>query len=274
VSVIRRDHVTGELVVISGSRGRRPRVVALEPVVHRGPCPFCTPEPQGPRIISNTYPLFVPPEGEHDVVVHGSDHDRLPGDDPEMEIQVFELVAERIATLRHRYAYASWFRNAGAFAGASQPHPHSQIVGSRVIPPVVRHAWEADAEGALGQAKRAGTRTVSGGDVFVFAPEAPGVTGEIRVVPLDGTERFDFASPDVRAKVAIHLAAAMRAVRARGTSALNIALIDGGPPGSRWFFRVMPRASALAGLEVGLGLRAVSEEPEDSARELRRVWDL
>ena len=131
--MIERNPITGDPVIVAPSRAGRPNLYMRDDV-----CPFCpgneamTPpeivrigEPWRVRAFPNKYPATP----QHEIVVDTADHDGAI--DPE---------AVRIYVERYRAidaAHVTIFKNHGPMAGASIPHPHSQIIGTPFVPPRV-----------------------------------------------------------------------------------------------------------------------------------------
>jgi UDPglucose--hexose-1-phosphate uridylyltransferase len=118
------------------------------------------------RLIENKYKIFdnyancpVVPEkfdshgvhflykgcGNHYLVLEHPEHNRVMGLMTSEEIfSVFSLYLEAVSRLsgNPNNLIHIIFKNQGAIAGASQPHAHSQVVGSRVVPAWIRHAMQ------------------------------------------------------------------------------------------------------------------------------------
>jgi UDPglucose--hexose-1-phosphate uridylyltransferase len=175
---VRRNILTGEDVIFSPSRGRRPGAQASEDI-HKDAlgvegCPFCpgheelippilsehgttsAERPWNTRAFANKYPALdadLPPQkadypyptwrghGIHEVIVETPHHEE---DLHEMETEslaaVVETYVERVAKLRdaHPQLYPTLFKNHGRKAGATLRHPHAQLIASPVVPQAVR----------------------------------------------------------------------------------------------------------------------------------------
>jgi UDPglucose--hexose-1-phosphate uridylyltransferase len=166
---VREDPTTGEVVLISSDRKLRPVHLALpaESSMLQSDCPFCPgQEPSVPPRIAqmpvcgdwvasafpNKYPTVVveaegrfavegPWEvrdglGAHEVLVTRS-HDGMSEHE---SVAALTLAQQRVRDLLgdQRLVSFHWVRNRGAWAGASQPHPHSQLLALPFIPPRTR----------------------------------------------------------------------------------------------------------------------------------------
>ncbi len=133
---LRIDQLTGAYVVVTPWRQQRPNR-------RDGLCPFCpggleAPEPYDVRHFPNRWPAL--PDGCHEVIVHGPDHNAsFPVLSEEQAARVVELWSARTAALGSRddVKYVFVFENRGRMIGATIDHPHSQIMAFTMIPPVV-----------------------------------------------------------------------------------------------------------------------------------------
>lgn len=176
---LRQDPTTKDWVVIASERSRRPEQFKreLSPTSQRAPvCPFCpgnehlTPptitELGGEnawrvRVVANKFAAFEPDAphrphqhsffnaqdayGHHEVVIETPVHGTSLG---QMDIsgvrEILRMYRDRHLALREdpRVKLVLAFRNHGLSAGASLAHPHSQIIGTPIIPPGIRRKYE------------------------------------------------------------------------------------------------------------------------------------
>ncbi|MCR4425837.1 MAG: galactose-1-phosphate uridylyltransferase [Firmicutes bacterium] len=294
-------------------------------------CPFCvgnereTPpevqsvrepstEPNTPgwrvRTVPNKFPALTPDgnafEGEvglyqtmsgvgvHEVIIESPAHDLSPG---QLIVDEFEDV---LVSYRKRYRalaedprlkYVLIFRNHGKQAGASLEHPHSQLIATPILPPVVAE----ELEGArcyfentgrcvycdmIREELRAGTRIVFQNDGFlVFEPFASRTPFETWILPRRHTPSFgDISDGELR-----HLAEAMHLTLHRIFEALNdpaynyiihtapLRESDGEASYTHWHVEIMPKLTIAAGFEIGTGIFINTATPEDTAMFLREA---
>lgn len=129
------DALTGERVVIVGSRQSRPNLPS-------DGCPFCVggieaPEPYQVRCFPNRWPPL--PDGRAEVVLYAPEHHATLASLPPHRVRrLVALWAERTEVLGARpdVAYVLIFENRGPEVGATIAHPHGQIYAFDEVPPV------------------------------------------------------------------------------------------------------------------------------------------
>lgn len=176
---IRRDPLSGRMVVVATERRKRPHQLVFRAVAQKTEqaCPFCEgneeltpPEklayrkngiPNGEgwtvRVFDNKFPAFVQEEGEsdlsglfqhvpakgfHEVVVFSTHHDKSLGQLPfDNLVLVLKAIQERLKTLcaEPEVKDVVAIVNHRPEAGASLPHPHAQIFATPIITPLVAH---------------------------------------------------------------------------------------------------------------------------------------
>jgi UDPglucose--hexose-1-phosphate uridylyltransferase len=180
------------------------------------------------------------------------------------------------------------FRNHGARAGASIPHPHSQLIAPNFRPPQI----EREERAARARYEELGAcpycvmieneldtedRLVWTNEAFVvFVPFAAEVPYEMWILPRTHDPEFGRLAAEDRTA----LAQALRAVLQRLHQCLNdpdynffvrTALdYDTSQAHLHWSLRIRPRTTVQAGYEVGTGQRINPSIPERDAAVLRR----
>jgi UDPglucose--hexose-1-phosphate uridylyltransferase len=312
---IRRDPTTGEEVVLSSERTleRRPAHLPDDP----RSCPFCPGQEKYTRptiaaiergggwvarAFANRRPVLIVEEalssrdgllqatsgvGAHEVIVEAPEHAPLHHLPVQRTVDALVLASQRMQDLRRdmRLQTLLWFRNHGVGAGASQAHPHAQIVGLPVVPRRVAAFRERCAEHRARTGRllmqelreveaRAGRAVLEEGPVLAFCPFAPRHPYEVWLVP-------DSAAPHLADAPPVELEAMARAMhtvlgaleRGVGPSPLT-ALAFGAPAQERgdgigWHVRLAPRLLVGAGLEEATGVAVHSVFPEEAAELLR-----
>ena len=251
--------------MIAPGRGRRPGAWLPPPAdptdEELDRCPFCggredrTPpetlrlgDPWRVRVVPNLYPAF----DRQEVVVHGPEHVRsftaLGDDQVALVAEAWRLRIEAARAEGLTYVHA--LVNEGRLAGASLAHSHSQLVALREAPPAV-------------VAERDTVADVLGRDELVVLTRggARAVVHWAGAAPYEGLVAGG-ALPDILTALRDYVAAL---VRVEGPLAWNAWLHDGAAP----HLHVVPRLTALAGIELGAGLYVNVVPPEQAAEALR-----
>jgi UDPglucose--hexose-1-phosphate uridylyltransferase len=293
---VRRNPVSGKLTIIAPGRAGRPSDFKGDGA--RGPCPFCPgnegltppevdavraagtgPDEPGWRVraVPNKYPALA---GMHEVIVHSPDHEAdLEDLGVDGLAEVLEVWRRRIgAVLDAGAAAAALVVNRGKDAGASLAHPHAQLLGTPVVPPLLldelaefeRYRNRYGACVLCDELAGAGPRLVVGGEVAAWVPAASRFPGEVWLAP--GAHEADFRAT-ATGPVARALRRVLLAVRAAtGAAPLNLWLHTAPADlrgGFHWHIEMAPRVSGIAGLELGSDIALVSTDPEAEAAGLR-----
>ncbi len=172
---LRRDLVTGRLVLVAPTRRGSPRDFGAIPLARDAAlCPFCPGRESSTsatrserldtssgrwfaRAFSNLFPMVHPEAtastierptaeaiaaiGDHEVIVESPSHDvDLSEFEDEHARAVFDLYRERYRLMAERDDARAvlMFKNRGPRAGASLKHAHGQVLSLPVVPPGVR----------------------------------------------------------------------------------------------------------------------------------------
>ncbi len=302
-------------------------------------CPFCTGnekmtppevfaiadaprEPDTPgwkvRVVPNKYPaLRIEGElkregigifdvttgiGAHEVIIETPDHHRHMDALSEEELQaVLIAVRERMLDLRkdERFRYILFFRNHGAEAGASLAHPHSQLIATPIIPPVVVSELKC-AKQHFEQKERCifcdlikqelllKDRVVAENEAYVvWEPFASSFPFETWILPKRHLHDFtQLSDEDLRVLGRVLGETLRRLKTALDDPPYNLILHTAPTPHSRparrhywetieydyhWHIEIIPRVTKIAGFEWGAGLHINPTPPEDAAKYLREV---
>lgn len=317
---IRRDPITGDDVVIATERVVE-RPPSPEHDLDPRDCPFCPGnEAHTPptieaivrdgrwvaRAFANRRPALVVEEpfairadgpyqaasglGAHEVLVECPEHEELHRLPVARTADALDLARRRLYDLRRdrRLRILQWFRNAGSGAGASQPHPHGQIVGLPVVVGRLQRAarrardWH-DRHGrpllldVLAADEREGRRILfREGPITALCPFAPRHPYEIWLVPSVARPGLADATDDEIGALAAAMHRALVALARVTADAPYNAVAIGAPegeaaPGFGWHVRMAPRLLTTAGFEEATGLALHSVFPEDAAATLREA---
>jgi UDPglucose--hexose-1-phosphate uridylyltransferase len=229
-------------------------------------CPFCagredrTPpetlrigDPWRVRVVPNLYPAFQ----RQEVVVHAPEHVRTIaelGDD-----QLALVAAAWQERERATPGYLHALINEGRIAGGSLAHSHSQLVWLADVPPAV--AREENLRRALEQ----GVEVLERDGVVATCSYAPRLPYETIIAPL-APEDDPWSSELLAAALGL-LAELVRRLHTIGGAPvpLNAWLHQG----EWWHLELVPRLTALAGIELGAEIYVSTVTPEDAAEQLR-----
>lgn len=296
---LRRNPVNGKLTLVAPDRASRPARHDGRPGGGAGPvCPFCAgrepltppeleavrPEggaPNGPgwrvRVVPNKYPA-VP--GGHEVILHSPDHStELEDLGDEALAEVLQVWRRRIAAQQARgAAAATLIVNRGTGSGASLEHPHEQLLGTPVVPPLLldellefeRYRGRYGSCVLCAEMESAGERLVLDGPMVAWVPAASRFNGELWLASREHEAGLQEA--DLQA-----LAAGLRRVlvaitTVTGGAALNFWLHTApselrGP--FHWHLEFAPRTAAIAGFELGSDIGVVTSDPVAAAAAYR-----
>jgi UDPglucose--hexose-1-phosphate uridylyltransferase len=251
-------------VVFAAGRGARPGawLPELEPPTDEelDRCPFCagreerTPpetlrigDPWRVRVVPNLYPAFE----RQEVVIHSPDHVRSFADlDDGQVLLVAEAWERRRADVPEGELLA--FVNEGRLAGASLPHTHSQLVWLSEPPPAVT----GEVPGRI--AELLGLEVMRRGEVIAAVHPTGAGPYESVIAARDGGGELADGLLLLRDLI-------RRLHAAEGVRPWN-AWLHPGPP---WHVHVVPRLTALAGVELGAGVYVNVLPPELAAERLR-----
>lgn len=321
---LRQDPTTKDWVVIASERARRPEEFKSAPVSAdhgTGICPFCpgnehlTPptitelrsgSAWKARVISNKFAAFradgsrhfhqnsffnsQDAYGHHEIVIETPEHRTSLG---QMDIsgvrEVLAIYRDRHLALREdpRIKLVLAFRNHGLSAGASLAHPHSQIIGTPIIPLRIRRKYEVatrffDDTGECvyctvrnEEQKDARRVIVETSFLTVFHPFASQVPFETWVVPKLHNPSFANIEERELDDLALSLRAVLGAMHASlGNPDYNLIIHtapveDEQKPYFLWHVEIRPLLATPAGFELGTGVFINTAVPEETAAYFR-----
>jgi UDPglucose--hexose-1-phosphate uridylyltransferase len=260
------------------------------------------------QIIPNKYPLLerkdvcarfdlegihqkVDAFGFHEVLIT-RDHDRPLS---KLSIEEIGLV---LRAYRERYKilekdecieYILIFHNQGEMAGASIPHPHSQIVALPITPPDVNKSIEGGKIyfkkfkkcahcSILEREIKEKERVIYKNKYFItISPYASKVPYESRIFPLKHGSDFEKITDEEISYLAKSLKdILLRLNKVLGDPDYNFFIHTSSVKiknslDYHWHIEILPRTYKWAGLELGTGVETVAVSPEATAEQLRKV---
>ncbi len=239
--------------------------------------------------------------GAHEIVIDTPQHDgRLSTMKVTQISDWLQAISERISDLKadKRLIYASVFKNHGTSSGATQFHPHTQIIALPVMPQSLlkrlerglqyyRRHGRSRLEDILANELKAEVRIVSKKGTFTaFCPFASSYPFEVMIASTsESTSLYKLNRDDIG-----HLASLIQEVFQRleaelGNFNYNLAF-DMAPLNSnfenepfmpqlekyyRMNIRIMPRIYRLGGFELSTGIFINPVAPEEAAKLLRET---
>jgi hypothetical protein len=244
-------------------------------------CPFCSgdvpyaPEPATARRAGvlwtscpNRYPAVAgPAAGAH--VVYGGRHDpELTAASPTQQDDWAALLDVQQQLARRSSSWSLLVANVGPTAGASQTHPHGQVLHLEEPPPVVVERTRRLAWPEVARAVVADELTVDVLDgVRLVVPVVPFGPGDLRLVPERDGSVLD-ASPETLAVLITRWTAAVRHEGGRRAPDGKVVVHESVEGGGRWYVDLLAtdQHGPVAGITAFTELDA---PPERRAAALR-----
>lgn len=325
---LRQNLATKEWVIISTERAQKPSELGGKKQKQANPpekdkdCPFCPgnedgsetlatiPGPKGwsVRTIRNKYPALVPNapavpakgklfrrlpgEGTHEVIVESPSHAVSLTDQPLDQVKlVLDAYKDRFAAAAGNFevAMTTLFKNHGAGSGASMIHPHTQLIGSSVVPSGVRHRMDEAQkffeqnnecvfcrmnEEELAQKERLVADTKHFQAYVLFAALSP---FHIWIVPKRHIPAFHEITDAERDDLAVVLQTILKKLK-KGLDDPDYNFVIQSAPQDRgttaafhWYLSLVVRLEKTAGFELGSGMHINTVPPEEAARFLNSI---
>lgn len=250
---------------------------ALSPV-GEVPHPGCTPPGE----------VRINGVGLHEVLIESPRHNDIMALYPIAHVQrVLEACCQRFDNFYadRRVRHVIVFKNQGLDAGASQQHPHSQIVGIPIVPGQVVDRLERSRRffvenrqclacsliaGELAQ----GCRIIfENTDYVAFIPHAALSPYHIWIFPKNHSVCFS-EQPAFPALAEILHTVLARIYGMLGNPPFNFVIRSLGPREKdashfHWYISIVPRVNKMAGFELGTGMYINPSSPEACAQALR-----
>ena len=237
--------------------------------------------------------------GAHEVIIETPHHDRgVEARHPAALAKVFQAYRSRLIDLSRdaRFKYILIFKNCGVLAGASQAHPHSQLIATPVTPILVREELTGARDyfqyrdrcvfcDVIRQELQQRDRIVSESAHFVSGcPYAARFPFETRIYPKRHCADFQAATDDELLGLAeIVIDVMRRLIGGLGHPNYNWVLHTAPIRWARmgywqtldqdfhWYLEILPKISVVAGFEWGSGFYINPTLPEEAAAFLREV---
>ena len=328
MSHLRKDPVSGVWVIVAEERAKRPIRYTLESSLTESPiCPFCpghedhTPSahyvapsrqadlPWGIRVIPNRYPALrvegqvgswpdgvfdrMSGIGAHEVIVETPHHhDDIAVLSLDEVTDVLVAYRERLRDLKRdlRLQYILAFKNQGAMAGATLPHPHSQILATPTVPTTIEEELENceryfEFKGRclfcdiIHQERTDGTRVVYQTEsVIAISPYASRFPFEVWLLPKHHASHYEDEPDTLLAELAVGYRDIMRRLQVELESPPYNLMLHTGPAqvGAlqhyHWHIEIIPCLQPrMAGFELGTGCFINPTPPEVAASYLREA---
>ena len=275
----RFDPLRNRYVILSPVRKKRPHITEKEPV-----CPFCPGnENQTPpevcriegengwkiRVIPNKYPII--PE-RHEVVIETPDHHghlwKLGIDEIRLYLEVLKERSERIKKLPD-VAHVCIFKNHGKSAGASIPHPHTQIIGLPFTPPHIEREEKILSTDCplCSHIKLEQYIVLNRGGIVALCPQFSAFPYQIWILPEEHTGSWS-RYRDIES-IAAALSDVFRGLhRILGPFEFNMLFMDSR---HHWRIEIVPRTTTIAGLELATSTFVNPVPPEEAAEKLKKA---
>lgn len=323
ISELRQDLVTGDWVVIAAGRGKRPdQFKGVPERESHHPDPFNDPEKSGQeedvliyrhgddwstRVFPNRYPALARGKkqknlsrgpytaqtgvGYHELIVTRDPHKTLAHMDTWRVAEVFDAFQERYLALMNKksVSYIHIFHNHGKASGASQEHPHSQLIATPVLDPDMAKSL-IGAEQFYKQHKKnvfqvmldfevqEQERIVFENEHFIaYCPFASRAAFQVTIVPKRHNPYFERITDEEKYAVAEALQMVLLALHEGLDNPAYNFYIRTAPcegrlyPHYRWHIEIIPRTAIWAGFELASGIEISTLLPESAAQFLRTL---
>lgn len=320
MSQFRRNPVSGEWVIIAPERARRPEPLRKK---EKKTCPFDNPQRSGnwPPLLSyedagrwkaivvpNKFPALAHREycpileekgpyarvegiGYHEMLITRDHKKDFPELSPEDAYVVFEMFAERYRGIdvNECMQYLSVFANWGPSSGASQPHPHYQLLALPVLPPSVVRSLQGSRRyyekylrcihcRIIAAERDSKERIIAENEHAVaIAPFASSSAYEVRIFPKRHIASFEYSPEESLRGTAELLQLVLKRIKSKlGNPSYNF-LIHSAPLVEQgkykhyhWHIEVYPKLGDLGGLELATGTHVNVIDPAFAAKTLRK----
>jgi len=255
---------TGGWIISAPKRGHRPnQIIGGEPE-----CPFEIIDGK----IGDVAPLFIlnqvkvipnlyPFTSIHEIVIHSDDHRKNLGElDYSLAEDIFKTFQLRFQKYQ-KYGQVYIFHNFGKVAGASLPHPHSQL---NLVPfdvelevPPLRFMLNHD------------LKMLS--EFYIFCPSNSIWPDEIWVAPKKEGGLYSSATSNEIKELSFIVSRLTQiyTMRYENDFPFNFYIY----PGERWYLRIIPRLKTLGGFEIGTNISVNTQSPHETFKFIEENFD-
>ncbi|MBU0540394.1 hypothetical protein KKD88_02555 [Patescibacteria group bacterium] len=286
-----RDEVTGDWVVVAPKRRLRPDGIKNDKrrdpfdVVHLKKESIIASYGRGEKkmvVVENLFPIFHPRQevlGRQEIIVEGQRIMRFWDCGASRITSLLDAFSKRFLVLRRdkMIKYLQAFKNEGVEAGASQPHPHSQIFALSFVPERLRDEAKRrrSALKRLKMTSHAHALSLAVVDriiysdklVVAFANPAGRFAYEVRILPRRRIDNLTETTPAERRALAKALHSLLPLMKKRKFS-YNFFFHDVLDERDEHFeIRFIPRAQVAGGFELDAGVYVNPVSAEIAAEE-------
>jgi UDPglucose--hexose-1-phosphate uridylyltransferase len=232
--------------------------------------------------------------GAHEIIVENPDHGKEMADSDVEQVElVLRAYRDRCIDLKKdpRFRYILIFKNYGAKAGASQEHPHSQLIGLPVVPSRVKGEVRGSRQhydytdrciycDILSQENEEKKLLIlEEGGFTAMAPFASRFPFETWVMPAAHESSFDALSDEQLKALAKVLKTTLQKIKGALKDPPYNFMIHTMPLQGKesreadtyhWHIEIIPQLTQVAGFELGTGFYVNPTPPELAAETLRR----
>lgn len=236
--------LTGRLGVHTRQREHRPRTTVARTLLRSDPvsCPFCGPAADDPRLLGeevdlgagrwfglrNIFPPLDGPTGSAELAVATAHGPTLTHDQPlAATVWATQLLLQQRLALRRGERWSLLTTAVGVSAGASQHHPHGQVLSPVCVPPMTvatQHCWQRP---EVTRMMLAEDRTVAvRGGLHLVAPPVPLGPLDLLIVPPDPVALHELDMGELAALIVVWLTAVRQQLGVVGADPAGPAPLD------------------------------------------------
>lgn len=299
--MIKKNFLTGDYVIFSPERVKRPQLIAEKEIIDlANNCPFCLANKNmiqdrylyeafnnEIRVIQNKYPIVKEQKdffGIHQVIVDTKEHNkRLHNFSDEHIFYLMKTIKDCMENFYNdkRLRYVQFFKNQGYIAGASQPHSHWQILGVPVLPrkqeKIVQtfKQYELKMKSCYLCDLNLDNLKIEENDYFIsFCPEDSIYFYEINIIPKNHILSIKYLNDEQLKQLAKILKNSIKRLNYIFKNLdYNICLFNclREEDEHHFFFQIVPRLGNFGGYEISTGMFVNSILPYEASKNLKNA---